>query len=212
MTTIQVRGIIIKETQVGESDKYLTIFTKDRGKLIIRARGAKNAKSKFITAQMFAYCDFVIYKGSGFYSLTQIELLESFYNIRNDYDTLMLAYDVTNTYDKYLPDVIEEDESTDFLLLLIKTMKELSRDIIAHDLVVCVFKLKFLQLCGVAPTIEKDYLQGLDAKIKVTNATAYTINYIIDADIAKVYSFTLDKDTKQSLQDICDLFIPKLDS
>ena len=212
MTTIHIRGIIIKETQVGESDKYLTILTKDRGKLTIRARGSKNAKSKFITAQLFAYCDFVLYKGRGFYSLTQVELFESFYKLRIHYDNLMLAYESLYIYDKHLPDTLEEEESSDFLLLLIKTLKELCQNKIPPTLVLSIFKLKFLQLSGLSPTLQDTYILGLDTKIKVTKASAYTINYIIEADIKNLFTFTVDKETKQSLRDICELFMPKLEN
>ena len=200
-TTIKARGIVIRETLVGETDKYLTIFTKDTGKLVVRARGAKNAKSKYLTAQIFAYCDFVLYQGRGFYSLTQVELIERFYNLRLNYDRLMLAYEIIALVDKYVPTGhIETQESRDILLLILKAMSKLVKESTAPELIATIFKLKFLQLAGFAPNVENDQ-QNISQVLK----------YIMSCEISKVYNFSVTKDIERGLANVCELFLPKLE-
>lgn len=211
MSTIKIRGIIIKESPVGESDKYLTIFTKDRGKLIIRARGAKNSKSKYLTAQLFAYCDFVIYSGKNFYSLTQIELLESFYNLRLNYDSLMIAYNIISMVDNYFTGSIDNEESSDILLLILKSLKRLTKKGIDQNLIQSVFTIKFLQIVGLAPTLDYQYVYGLDQPIKINTDIFLTLNYILNSDVHNVYSFYTSSKVQKALENLCKLFLPKLE-
>ena len=59
----RVTGLIIKETNVGEADKILTILTHELGIIQAVANGARSYKSKFIAAcQLFCYTDFVLSK------------------------------------------------------------------------------------------------------------------------------------------------------
>ena len=215
-TVIKFRGIIIKETPVGESDKYLTIFTKTGGKLIVRARGSKNAKSKYITAQLFSYCDFMVYQGKGFYSLTQVDLIESFYNLRLDYDSLMAAYEIITLVDKYVPTgPIEAQESQDILLLILKALSQLAKKpdkkTISSELAVMVFQLKFLQLQGFAPSMENGQLQGPDHSIIISPGAMQAIDYIMCCEIGKVYDFIAAKDIEYDLSRVCKIFLPKLE-
>ena len=41
-------GLVIKEAPVGESDKLITVLTKDKGKILISAKGVRSQKSKNI--------------------------------------------------------------------------------------------------------------------------------------------------------------------
>ena len=92
MSVGKIRGIVIGEAQRGESSKQITVLAKGVGKVRLSARGAKNAKSHLLAGtQLFAYCDFTIYEGRGFWSVTQIDLIESFYGLRNDVAVLSQA-------------------------------------------------------------------------------------------------------------------------
>lgn len=215
---IKIRGIIIKESPVGESDKYLTIFTKDRGKITIRARGAKNAKSKFLTAQMFSYCDFVCFHGgtgTGFLSLTQVELIESFYNLRIDYDRLMIAYDIAKIIDKYmagsLDDVTDPIDSSFILLLLIKSFLVLSKNKIDKELIYNIFRIKFLQILGLAPHADNGLVHTEYDNIKINNTLQYAINYILTQSIDTVFNFNIDESALTHLSKICDVLVKSLD-
>ena len=44
MTISTIRGIVIKETFSGDSDKYIIIFAKDIGKVSVFAKGARKLK------------------------------------------------------------------------------------------------------------------------------------------------------------------------
>lgn len=217
--TFTVRGLIIKEQPVGESDKYLTLFTKERGKLSVRARGAKNAKSKFLVAQQFAYCDFVLFQGgthaAGFLSLTQVDLIESFYELRLDYDRLMTAYEVVKLIDHYmvgsLEDVTEAHESAAILFSLLKTLQALTKNQLPPTLVYNVFCLKFLQVVGLAPTLDGGILHTEYDAIPVNEAVAQTVAHVLKRPIKDVFRFTVDTATQHTLSQLCVVLLQSLE-
>ena len=217
--TFTVRGLIIREQQVGESDKYLTIFTKERGKLSVRARGAKNAKSKLLVAQQFAYCDFVLYQGgtdaAGFLSLTQVDLIESFYNLRLDYDRLMTAYDVVKLVDRYmvgaLEDITEAHESQAILFALLKTLQALCSERMTPTVVYSVFCLKFLQIVGLAPSLDTGVLHTEHDDIPIGEAMEQTLTHILVQPVKDVFRFTLSPDLEQTLSELCTLLLRSLE-
>ena len=217
--TFTVRGLIIREQPVGESDKYLTIFTKERGKLSVRARGAKNAKSKLLVAQQFAYCDFVLYQGgtnaAGFLSLTQVDLIESFYDLRLDYDRLMTAYDVVKIVDRYmagaLEDVTEAHESSAILFTLLKTLQALSKTYMTPKLVHSVFCLKFLQVVGLAPSLGAGILHTAYDDIPISPEVEETVMHILSKPTKEVFRFTVDSHTEHILSELCVILLQSLE-
>ena len=43
---LKTEGIILRETEYKDADKLLTVLTKDRGQLTLRARGIRSRSSK----------------------------------------------------------------------------------------------------------------------------------------------------------------------
>ena len=125
MTQLKVRGLVLREYEAGESDKRLIIFCKGQGRLMVYARGARKPTSKFMAAaQLFTYADFVLTQGRGFYSLSQAEIIENFYALREDYDRLMSAHMVAEVCEKTMWDNLEGDE---LLRLALKSLSVLAK-------------------------------------------------------------------------------------
>ena len=53
---LKVKGIVIKESDTGEAGKRIVIITKEHGKMLLSARGAKKITSKTMAGtQLFSY-------------------------------------------------------------------------------------------------------------------------------------------------------------
>ena len=79
MTISTIRGIVIKETFSGDSDKYIIIFAKDIGKVSVFAKGARKLKSKFLAGTaLFTYGDFIVKEVEVNTTLIQLILLRIF--------------------------------------------------------------------------------------------------------------------------------------
>lgn len=146
MGVVEIRGIVIGESQRGESNKQLLVLAKGLGKIWVSARGAKNTKSKLLAGtQLFSYCDFLAFEGRGFYSLTQAALIESFYHIRMEMERLAEAVYLAELLERTCPSGMEQDDT---LKLFLTALSVLEGGIVPPKLVSRIFEVKYLQLSG----------------------------------------------------------------
>ena len=152
MKTIKTRGLVIKEFDTKESDKRLLVLCKGLGRILVYARGAKKPKSKFLAAsQLFAYSDFVLAQGQGFYSLAQTEVIRSFYDVRLDYDSLMAAHLFAEVCDK---STFAEHNLDGLLFLTLKSLSVLEKKTYPPNQVTAVFMLLALSEHGLKPVTD----------------------------------------------------------
>lgn len=218
--TYTARGIILRETNIGESNKILTLLIKDIGKLSCTARGCRNHKSKlFSCSGIFCYGDFVINTTGKYPLLEQAVPIESFYNIRTDLDTLAYATYFMEIMDRTTPDGIESNES---MLLLLKALQKLNNH--KNPLhICCIFKIKLLQIYGYIPELESCGIcrvptdiftaEGLVCQgclppntqyIKISAAAIEAIKYIICNDIKNIFSIIIEDDLLKELSLVSD--------
>lgn len=146
MGTEKMRGIVIAQKQRGESGKQLLLLVKDIGRVWVFARGAMQAKSKLLaTTQLFSYCDFIVFSGKGFLTLTQADLIESFYGIRNDMEKLAEAVYLAELLERSCPEGLEQNET---LKLFLTTLTVLEKSTLPPSLVSRIFEIKYLQIFG----------------------------------------------------------------
>ena len=146
MNTFKTKGLVLREYEAGESDKRLVLLCKGTGLLMVYARGARKAKSKFLAAsQMLTYGDYVLADGKRFVSMAQADVIESFYPIRQDYTRLCYAQYVLEICEKTIPSRTPCDE---VLRLLLKTLQHISKDTPGA---VSVFLFRFFLFNGLEP-------------------------------------------------------------
>ena len=69
---IKTQGLIIKEQTIGESDRLVTVLTRDNGVLRAFARRAKNLKdSKSAATQLLCYSRLSVFKGRDKYIIDE---------------------------------------------------------------------------------------------------------------------------------------------
>lgn len=152
MKTVKTRGLVIKEFETKESDKRLLVLCKGLGRIMVYARGAKKTKSKFLaSSQLFAYSDFLLAVGQGFYSMAQTEVIRSFYDVRLDYDSLMAAHLFAEVCDK---STFAEHNLDGLLFLTLKSLGVLVKNTYPVQQVTVVFMLLALSFHGLKPVTE----------------------------------------------------------
>ena len=89
---VKTQGLIIREQTVGESDRLVTVLTRDAGVVRAFARRAKNLKdSKSAATQLLCYSRLSIFKGREKYMIDDAEPMEVFFGLRRDIAALSLA-------------------------------------------------------------------------------------------------------------------------
>ena len=101
----KVEGIVLRASSYGESDKIVTIFSRELGKRAAMARGAKKPTSRLASvSQPFTYGYFLIQQGRGMGTLQQGEIIDSMRTIREDIFTTAYASFIMELVDKLIDD------------------------------------------------------------------------------------------------------------
>lgn len=149
---INTQGIILRETKFQEADKILTIFTRKNGKLQAIAKGARRPKSQLIAStQVFCFSDFVLYKGKNMYNISQGEVVNSFYSLREDLNKLANA---TYIIELVNAGITEEEPNEILFRLILKTLTVLSFMEEDYAKLVRAFELKYISFLGYKPQLE----------------------------------------------------------
>lgn len=82
----------MKAPPFAESDKLVTFFTREHGKIKVVAKSARRVPSRFGgRVEALTYSDCLIAKGRSLDILSQCEVLESFQSVRDDSEALRTA-------------------------------------------------------------------------------------------------------------------------
>lgn len=151
MSISKTQGIVLKHTNLGEADRILTILTRYNGKIKAIAKGCRKPRSSLLSSsEVFVFSEFVFYKGTNFYHVTQANTRETFYNIRKD--LLRLSY---ATYFVELADSVSDEEipSERLFLLLAKALYYLSTGEIPVGILNLGYQLKLMDISGYRPNL-----------------------------------------------------------
>ncbi|AHF07844.1 DNA repair protein RecO [Desulfitobacterium metallireducens] len=100
MSVYQADALVIRSREYGESDRLLTLFSREQGKLHAVAKGVRKPKSKQRAgAQLFTYADFLIYRGRTLDTVNQASPKESFSHIWGDLDKSLAASAIAELLD-----------------------------------------------------------------------------------------------------------------
>ena len=89
---LKTRGLILKEQNIGERDKLVTVLTEARGTLRAFVRGAKSVKSKKAAAtSKFCFSELTLTKNKDSYIIDEARPIEMFFKLRDSLDRLALA-------------------------------------------------------------------------------------------------------------------------
>ncbi len=142
----KVNGIVIKESDMGESGKRIVVLTKEHGKMLLSVRGAKNTKKGMQAAsQLFSCCEFTVFEGRGFYSVTQADVIESFYDIRSDFERLSYGAYILEITERASFEELQNNMAFD---LLLRTLFVLSSGKRKPRLVAAIYVLRLLKEYG----------------------------------------------------------------
>jgi DNA repair protein RecO (recombination protein O) len=148
MAIFKDRGVVLKEHAEGEADRRLTLLLHGRGKAAALARGAKKPGSGLRACALFSYCDFVIYDGGGFLSVTQADVIEPFFNVGAGYEIYRHACAALELADRaYYPEM-PAGEALGFLLIALRAF---DKGAAPPPLILAAFIFRLLKLEGFAP-------------------------------------------------------------
>ena len=173
MNLQEVTGIIVNETNYGETSKILNVITKEKGLISLMAKGCKNIKSPLrSTTSKLTFGTFIIYyKENKISTLKEITVLDNFINIKKDISKISYA-----TYILELSEgVIKQNNNKHIFELLIQKKKKINEGF--DPLVIMnILELKYLNYLGVMPVIDACTICG--KKTNIVTLSSYKGGYV----------------------------------
>ncbi|MBI4791814.1 MAG: DNA repair protein RecO [Deltaproteobacteria bacterium] len=148
MSFLESRAIVLQVTDYGESDKIVTLYTSQFGKLKAIAKGAKRSKKRFVNKlEFFSLLDVTVVPGrlSSLFLLDNAGLINPFPALRENYHrytAAMLVCELVNQWTR------ENDRDENLFQLLCWCLHELAATGSVAATVI-FFQIKMLDLLGV---------------------------------------------------------------
>ena len=229
---IKTDGIVLREVAYQDSDKLLTVLTREYGKLTVRARGVRSSRSwqaaLLRLRLLLAYSEFTLLERGGRYVVTEATAKEMFPELRNDLGLLSLASYFAQAADVLSP---EGEENPPFVSLLLNALYALGRLGLPQKLVKAVFELRAMCLSGYEPDLrgcavcgapEPDRFnisQGVlqcaacraegenDIRLPMSAGTRAALRYLDSAPPSRVFSFRLAEPSLSELGQITESYL-----
>ncbi len=143
---IKTKALVIKEHIFGESDKFITLFTKDMGRIQVVAPKAKKSDKGLASAtQLFVYGDFMIMSYGEVYRLVNVEIIEMFHNIRNNLDALSYASYIAELVHNITQPALPQKE---LLKLTLVTLQKICKENADYNKIRRVYEIRALGEVG----------------------------------------------------------------
>jgi len=147
-------GIILKERNVRENDKFITFYSQEQGKVEILVRGARKINSKLnpIISARFSFLDLVVIKGKNFYRLIDGKTQEQFKELIKDYQKILLLNNIFKKIDELFRFQKADYKTSSLILEFLRRMDRLP---IKKALpLAAAFLIKLLAFAGYCPELK----------------------------------------------------------
>lgn len=189
---INVTGIVLKQTPIGEYDRRICLLTKERGKISAFARGARKPGNRLSAAtNPFSFGQFKLYAGRDSYTISEADIQNYFPELMSDYVGAYYGMYFAEVADYYTR---ENNDERQMMKLLYQSLRALCSPVLPNPLVQSVFELKAIAVNGEFPGIPTDR--------KLEESTIYALRYIVESPVEKLYTFTVAESVLQELRQI----------
>jgi DNA repair protein RecO (recombination protein O) len=143
-------ALILRRADFGEADRLLTVYTPDRGKLRLLAKGVRKTTSrKAGHVELFMLTNMLIAQGRTWDIISQAEIVQAYRGLREDLDKTGHAYYIAELIDRFTE---EHDPNQPLFELLALTLAHLEH-IDDPFSVLRYFELHLLNLTGFQPQL-----------------------------------------------------------
>jgi len=154
MAILKTQGVVIRDQDLGETSKIITLYTRDFGKLKLVAKGARSLKSRFGgSLDLLNHISIVFYhrESRDIQFLSQSDIIRSFPRIKAELERLALAMAVCELIGRT---EIGSSPNPQLFKLLVDTLKGMdeSRRVVNYF---HYFRIQFLRIAGFQPQLDR---------------------------------------------------------
>lgn len=197
--TYRTEGIVLRERDLGEADRLVTLITPEYGKVRAVAKGARRITSKKAGhLEPFCRCSLMLSRGRELDNIGQVETLDAFPGLRDDLDRLGPAWYLAELTDRFTEEGTEQRVLYDDYLTALTALAHAAEP----DLVCRWFESTLLTLNGLAPSWST--CAGCGAPVQPDTAYAFNLGRggLLCPDCAGegLHDLVLDTDTVKVLR------------
>lgn len=146
----KIEGIVLRTNDYGETNKIVTMLSREKGKMAAVARGAKKTKSRLSgVTQPFTHGYFLVQGGRGLGTMQQGEPLDSMRHIREDLLKTAHAAYIVELIDR----TTEDGEGGAFLFELLRKSLAAVNEGMDAAIITNIVEMKMLQRLGIRPEL-----------------------------------------------------------
>lgn len=155
MAEITVSAIVLRRRDSGESDRRLTLLTREQGKIDAIAKGARKAGSRLAgSSDPLTVAQLGIATGRRNAFITQTQPVTSFPGLRTDYERLSFALALLELYSAVLPYEQPDPDAYELLLACLAAIEKHPKPVVA----LVWSELQLMSAEGFLPQFERSAL------------------------------------------------------
>lgn len=224
---ITTDGLVIKETTIRDSDRMITVITRDLGVITAFVSGVKSLKSRRGSAtSLLAFSNFNLEAKGDTYTVTEASINKMFFGAGSDIVTLTVAQYFCELCDIFRP---VESESEEFLRLILNSLHFLTENKRSPVLIKAITELRVAVIAGYAPNLvacdgcgkfedavmyfklDDGTLYCSDCRkencVSATLTVLQAMRHIVYSKFEQLYSFEIPEAAANELSQLCEKYI-----
>lgn len=193
MRGLKVEGVILKRRNLGEADRILTVFSLQKGKISVLAKGVRRITSRRSgNVELLNRVLLYLHQAKSFLILTEASSLDTFSKIKSDLTLSTYAYHIIELVDKL---TAENQDNRILYEHLVEVLRRLERK--PRQILIRAFEAKILSNLGFI-TFEQDLLRKLETyswdeieKIEIKQKEAMELEHALRYHIERVLEGSL---------------------
>lgn len=161
---LQTEALVLRSIDYGETSQIVTLFTRQRGKLAVMAKGARRSGSRFGSSlQPMSFTHVVIYykPSRGVQTLTESSHVRFFDGITRNLDSVSCGLRIVELVHALMQ---EEEQNASAFNLVLEVLERLNRTFERTENILFYFQVRFASVLGFAPDIHREALDHLPEK------------------------------------------------
>lgn len=223
-------ALVLREVNYKESDKILTVLTRENGKMTLSARGCRKKGSAIAAAsQLLVWSEMTLYEYQGRWAVKEANTDREFLGMRQDLEKLALGCYFAEMAELL---TVEDIPAPELLSLLLNSLHALDKLDLPPAQVKAAFELKAMCLagyepllgacavCGVEPEQPRFHMTegvlhcapcreevGEGISMPLTGAALAAMRHVACGDPKRLFSFRLDPASLKQMGDACETYV-----
>ncbi len=231
MEHLTLKGLVIRENDFGDQDRYITVLTEAGRHIEVLCKGVRRRGGRMVHAvRLFCYSELTLYAGRrGKFTLVQADLIASFWGVTESMESYALCCYLAELAGHMTDTEMDSPAAARLLLYALRAIADQKRDRLT---VKAAFELRLmaesgytpeLSACSVCGTQEMEPVWfspidgvcrcdactarlGAAGYTRLTRATHAALLHILTQEIPRVYGFALSGTARLQLAQLCEAY------